>query len=177
MITTSTSARARARTPTGSRNRPSMRPPQSSWKRPTCFPGGLRRNQHQFRLVDGETLRGRDLTSSERAGGSFLASNTITTNTGRSRALIAYDGNEAGSGGVAPTVGDPGTTAKAAANGFTRTGHTFTGWNTRRDGTGTACQARRRRRIPGRGADFDPVRAMEADNLHYPPAATGPRPA
>lgn len=80
-------------------------------------------------------------TSSERAGGSFLASNTITTNTGRSRALIAYDGNEAGSGGVAPTVGDPGTTAKAAANGFTRTGHTFTGWNTRRDGTGTACQA------------------------------------
>ncbi len=80
-------------------------------------------------------------TSSERAGGSFLASNTITTNTGRSRALIAYDGNGAGSGGVAVTVGDPGTTAKAAANGFTRTGHTFTGWNTRRDGTGTACQA------------------------------------
>ena len=79
-------------------------------------------------------------TSSERAGGSFLASNTITTNTGRSRALIAYDGNGAGSGGVAPTVGDPGTTAKAAANGFARTGHTFTGWNTRRDGTGTACQ-------------------------------------
>lgn len=81
-------------------------------------------------------------TSSERpTGGSFLASNTITTNTGRSRALIAYDGNGARSGGVAPTVGDPGTTAKAAANGFTRTGHTFTGWNTRRDGTGTACQA------------------------------------
>ena len=81
-------------------------------------------------------------TSSERpTGGSFLASNAITTNTGRSRALIAYDGNGAGSGGVAPTVGDPGITAKAAANGFTRTGHTFTGWNTRRDGTGTACQA------------------------------------
>lgn len=80
-------------------------------------------------------------TSSERAGGSFLASNTITTNTGRSRALIAYDGNGAGSGGVAPTVGDPGTTAKAAANGFTRTGHAFTGWNTRRDGTGVAYQA------------------------------------
>lgn len=77
-------------------------------------------------------------TSSERAGGSFLASNTITTNTGRSRALIAYDGNGAGSGGVAPTVGDPGTTAKAAANGFTRTSHTFTGWNTKADGTGAA---------------------------------------
>ena len=78
-------------------------------------------------------------TSSERpTGGSFLASNTITTNTGRSRALIAYDGNGAGSGGVAPTVGDPGTTAKAAANGFTRTGHTFTGWNTKADGTGAA---------------------------------------
>lgn len=76
-------------------------------------------------------------TSSERpTGGSFLASNTITTNTGRSRALIAYDGNGAGSGGVAPTVGDPGTTAKAAANGFTRTGHTFTGWNTKADGSG-----------------------------------------
>ena len=78
-------------------------------------------------------------TSSERpTGGSFLASNTITTNTGRSRALIAYDGNGAGSGGVAPTVGDPGTTAMAAANGFTRTGHTFTGWNTKADGTGAA---------------------------------------
>ena len=77
-------------------------------------------------------------TSSERAGGSFLESNTITTNTGRSRALIAYDGNGAGSGGVAPTVGDPGTTAKAAANGFTRTGHMFTGWNTKADGTGAA---------------------------------------
>ena len=78
-------------------------------------------------------------TSSERpTGGSFLASNTITTNTGRSRALIAYDGNGAGSGGVAPTVGDPGTTAKAAANGFTRTGHTFTGWNPKADGTGAA---------------------------------------
>lgn len=78
-------------------------------------------------------------TSSERpTGGSFLASNAITTNTGRSRALIAYDGNGAGSGGVAPTVGDPGTTAKAAANGFTRTGHTFTGWNTKADGTGAA---------------------------------------
>ena len=78
-------------------------------------------------------------TSSERpTGGSFLASNTITTNTGRSRALIAYDGNGAGSGGVAPTVGDPGTTAKAAANGFTRTGHTFTGWNTKAAGTGAA---------------------------------------
>ena len=78
-------------------------------------------------------------TSSERpTGGSFLASNTITTNTGRSRALIAYDGNGAGSGDVAPTVGDPGTTAKAAANGFTRTGHTFTGWNTKADGTGAA---------------------------------------
>lgn len=78
-------------------------------------------------------------TSSERpTGGSFLASNTITTNTGRSRALIGYDGNGAGSGGVAPTVGDPGTTAKAAANGFTRTGHTFTSWNTKADGTGAA---------------------------------------
>ena len=78
-------------------------------------------------------------TSSERpTGGSFLASNTITTNTGRSRVLIAYGGNRAGSGGVAPTVGDPGATAKAAANGFTRAGHTFTGWNTKADGTGAA---------------------------------------
>ena len=36
MITTSTSARARARTPNGSRNRPPTRPPPSSWRRPIC---------------------------------------------------------------------------------------------------------------------------------------------
>lgn len=83
---------------------------------------------------------------------------TVASGTRAFEAYHAYDGTTAGDaftgpGGGShvaytpkrtdgtPTAGDPGTTAKAAANGFTRTGHTFTGWNTRRDGTGTACQA------------------------------------
>ena len=107
-------------------------------------------------------------TSSERAGGSFLASNTITTNTGRSRALIAYDGNEAGSGGVAPHGRRPGNHGKGGRERL----HPYRPHVHRLEHTqgrhGHRLPGERRRRIPGRGADFDPVRAMEADNLHYP---------
>ena len=54
---------------------------------------------------------------------------------------ITYDAN----GGTGTTVdprgyyaGDP---APAAANGFTNPGYTFAGWNTKADGSGTACPA------------------------------------
>lgn len=81
-------------------------------------------------------------TSSEQPdGGVFVAGNTIMSNTGQAHAVIAYNGNHADAGTVNSMVGEAGATAKAAANGFTRTGHTFAGWNTKADGTGTAYQA------------------------------------
>ena len=47
-----------------------------------------------------------------------------------------------GCGDAFTKVGDSGTTATAAEAGvFLRKGHTFAGWNTKADGTGTAYQA------------------------------------
>lgn len=41
---------------------------------------------------------------------------------------------------MTPTIGKSGTGVTAADNAFTRTGYTFVGWNTAKDGTGTAHQ-------------------------------------
>lgn len=75
-----------------------------------------------------------------------LRSQTLTTKTidpavGQGQSAIRYDPN--GGGGDAFTkVGDSGTTATTAEAGvFLRKGHTFAGWNTKADGTGTAYQA------------------------------------
>ena len=60
---------------------------------------------------------------------------------GRVVAPIRYDPN-GGKGDAFKKVGDPGTTATTAEAGvFLRKGHTFAGWNTKADGTGTAYQA------------------------------------
>lgn len=108
-------------------------------------------------------------TSSERpTGGSFLASNTITTNTGRSRALIAYDGNGARSGGVAPHGRRPGDHGKGGRERL----HPYRPHVHRLEHTqgrhGHRLPGGRRRRIPGRGTDFDLIRAMEAHHLQGP---------
>jgi uncharacterized repeat protein (TIGR02543 family) len=52
---------------------------------------------------------------------------------------LAYDGNGS-DGGTAPAGGtyDYNTVVKAAPNTFTRSGYTFTGWNTAANGSGTA---------------------------------------
>ena len=60
-----------------------------------------------------------------------------TTNT----YTIAYDGNSA-NGSVASQTGVKyDTNVKIEANGFTKKGYTFTGWNTEADGSGTAYAA------------------------------------
>ena len=52
---------------------------------------------------------------------------------------IAYDGNgSTGGSTAASTATSHGSSATVASNGFTRTGHHFTGWNTAMDGSGTA---------------------------------------
>ena len=51
---------------------------------------------------------------------------------------VTYDGNSADSGKTTDTnTYTPGTTATVKANGYTRNGYTFTGWNTKEDGSGT----------------------------------------
>lgn len=52
---------------------------------------------------------------------------------------VSYDPN-GGDGAMTPTIGKSGTGVTAADNAFTRTGYTFAGWNTAKDGTGTAYQ-------------------------------------
>lgn len=60
---------------------------------------------------------------------------------GQGQSAIRYDPN-GGDGDAFKKVGDPGTTATTAEAGvFLRKGHTFAGWNTKADGTGTAYQA------------------------------------
>ena len=51
---------------------------------------------------------------------------------------VTYDGNGADSGKTTdPTAYATGTTATVKANGYTRNGYTFTGWNTKADGSDT----------------------------------------
>ena len=51
---------------------------------------------------------------------------------------VTYDGNGAGSGETTDnTAYATGTTATVKANGYTRDDYTFTGWNTKADGSGT----------------------------------------
>lgn len=75
-----------------------------------------------------------------------LRSRTLTTKTidpavGQGQSAIRYDPN-GGDGDAFMKVGDPGTTVTTAEAGvFLRKGHTFAGWNTKADGTGTAYQA------------------------------------
>lgn len=73
-------------------------------------------------------------------------SRTLTTKPldpaiGQGQSAIRYDPN-GGDGDAFRKAGDPGTTATTAEAGiFLRKGHTFAGWNTKADGTGTAYQA------------------------------------
>ena len=73
-------------------------------------------------------------------------SRTLTTKpldpaVGQGQSAIRYDPN-GGDGDAFRKVGDSGTTATTAEAGvFLRKGHTFAGWNTKADGTGTAYQA------------------------------------
>lgn len=75
----------------------------------------------------------------DRSGGTLDKDTTITA--GYERTVhLTYDGNGNTSGHVDGATGRPGD-VKVADNGFACTGHTFTGWNTRADGSGTAYKA------------------------------------
>lgn len=69
--------------------------------------------------------------------------NTPISNTiGAGESAIEYVGNSATGGKYLYGTAKPGTvTTTATATQFTRTGYTFTGWNTKADGTGTAYNA------------------------------------
>ena len=59
---------------------------------------------------------------------------TITNDT------LSYDAN-GGTGSMNPVTGNEGSTVTIAESGFTRSGYTFTGWNTQADGKGTSYKA------------------------------------
>lgn len=70
-----------------------------------------------------------------------LTTKTIDPAVGQGQSAIRYDPN-GGDGDAFMKVGDSGTTATTAEAGvFLRKGHTFAGWNTKADGTGTAYKA------------------------------------
>ncbi|MBT1162965.1 InlB B-repeat-containing protein [Bifidobacterium sp. SO1] len=65
-------------------------------------------------------------------------------------ASITYDAN-GGIGSTAKTTGITDQAVKAAANAFTRNGYSFTGWNTKTDGSGTAYAAGATVKLPAGG--------------------------
>ena len=84
------------------------------------------------------------------AGGSVAAGGTISNVTSNitltakwiARYTVSYNGNGHNSGTAPTTVTvDSGGSTTAAANPFTKTGSTFTGWNTAANGSGTSYAA------------------------------------
>ena len=63
---------------------------------------------------------------------------TLTANWSAHGYTVAYNGNENTGGSTASSSHVYDVAKTLTANGFTRTGYTFTGWNTKADGTGTA---------------------------------------
>ena len=57
-----------------------------------------------------------------------------------SKKSLSYDAN-GGTGTMESITGDVGSKSVIEQNGFARSGHTFTGWNTQADGKGTAYKA------------------------------------
>lgn len=91
----------------------------------------------------GESLNTSAHISGTVSDGSTVTSVMIPSNVCRTRMTaqtftVTYHGNGADSGMTADaTAYTPGETATVKANGYTRDGCTFTGWNTQRDGSGT----------------------------------------
>ncbi|MBW3091334.1 leucine-rich repeat protein, partial [Bifidobacterium miconisargentati] len=66
------------------------------------------------------------------------------------KAQVTYDAN-GGTGTMNPTEGAAGAKVKVAVNGFARSGYRFTGWNTLKDGKGTAYKAGQEVELPADG--------------------------
>lgn len=118
----------------------------------------LRANGNLPDDVDGNIVIGFDSASEQRTASytsevtcagktirleSGTASNTPISNTiGAGESAIEYVGNGATGGKYLYGTAKPGVkSTTASASQFTRTGYTFTGWNTKADGTGTAYNA------------------------------------
>lgn len=64
---------------------------------------------------------------------------TLTvTDTSADNVTVAFDGNGASSGSMDKVVAARGSKLTLPANAFARDGYTFSGWNTAKDGSGTA---------------------------------------
>lgn len=61
----------------------------------------------------------------------------VTANAVANTYTVAYNGNGATGGSTASSSHTYNSAKALTANGFTRTGYTFVGWNTKADGTGT----------------------------------------
>ena len=86
----------------------------------------------------------------DRSGGTLDKDTTITA--GYERTVhLTYDGNGNTSGATEPTTGTTDQTVAVRDNGFRRDGYTFTGWNTRADGTGEAVKPGDKRVLNGEG--------------------------
>ena len=75
----------------------------------------------------------KNLTSTNNGTVNLYAIWSKTANTYK----ITYNGNGATGGSTAETSFTYGNTASVRSNGFTRTNYSFTGWNTKADGSGT----------------------------------------
>ena len=71
----------------------------------------------------------------------MIPSNVCRTKMTAQTFTVTYHGNGADSGVTTDTYAyAPGAVATVKANGYTRDGYTFTGWNTSADGNGTPCK-------------------------------------
>lgn len=92
-----------------------------------------------------------------------LTAKPIEPAIGAGQSAIRYDPN-GGDGDAFRKVGDPGTAATTPeAATFTRTGHTFAGWNTKADGTGTSYAAGAAIAYPAEGRTLTLYAQWKAD--------------
>ena len=86
-------------------------------------------------------------TKSDGTGHSYTAYDVVTINADNNtfyafwkahQYTVKFDGNTADGGSTADQAMTYDTASNLTANGYTKTGYVFTGWNTKPDGTGTA---------------------------------------
>lgn len=83
---------------------------------------------------------------------------------------LKFDGT-GGTGAVSNVYGATGVAAVLPANGFTKTGYTFTGWNTNADGTGTMLNPGAELYLPGGDTTFY-AQWKSTDSGTTPPGGT-----
>lgn len=127
--------------------------PLSGWKTAITGKSSVKMTLQCAGLLDaaafaaGESLNTAAHISGKVSSGSTVTSVVIPSNICRTKMLaptytVTYDAN--GGSGTMTDKKSPyayGAAATVLTNGFTRSGYTFTGWNTKADGKGTSCKA------------------------------------